>query len=218
MPHLYYDVFPLWISFMHAFIWVPVVVFFDNHLCSINNIFGLKQHMCAYNITSWLIVKLKWLNSSQRYRKSLIPSKLHWGVVFCCIAVRMSWRDERMESVRSCFSSHSAERNICTRIHLHAIICAQHLRLSVSEHKETNLLIRHHIQMPKLLFHLNSAPPYTYPYSGSDVESVCESQILIAHGLGRGFSQITSNGSWKHTHTHTHTHTHAHSWTSRLCE
>lgn len=33
-------------------------------------------------------------------------------------------------------------------------------------------------------------------YSGSDVRRVCESQSLNAHGLGRGYSQITSNESW----------------------
>lgn len=82
-----------------------------------------------------------------------------------------------------CVRAVSTAKNICVWIHLHAIIYTEHLSISASKHKEpiclsnTTLKCQNYFSISTLnRIHMSI-------YSGSDIKSVCESQILNAIGI-----------------------------------
>lgn len=133
---------------------------------------------------------------------SVVYSILYVSVYTVCVYVMEKGADGGDNHfVRMCVFER--ETSVCGSTCMQSSTHNIRASLSVSTKKPIYLSNTTH-EPPKLLFHFNSAPPYTCPciYSGSDVKRVSESQILNAHGLGRGYSRLTSNESW-HMHIYT---------------
>lgn len=100
------------------------------------------------------------------------------------------------------FLTHSAKRkhlrvdpSACNLLHTTSAFVCEEAQRKQSAHPTPQLKV----QIP-LPFQIRTTIR-AFTYAGSDVKGVGESPIFNAHGLDRGYRQITSKQSWTHRNT-----------------